>query len=220
MGRFHQVSAFVVILVLSSVTALAQSTGEIAGRVADGSGAVLPGVTVTATQTDTGFTRSVVTDGNGAYVMPNLPTGPYRLEMMLQGFRTYSQTGIVLQVGATPSINAQLEVGSLAETVSVEAAAPLVDVRSAGVSDVVQNVHELPLQGRQVTDLIVLSGAAVQTGIADSRSMTGGVNISVGGGLAFGVAYLLDGAMHNNPQNNANLPLPFPDGVWCVSVPW
>jgi hypothetical protein len=214
MGRFHRVSAFVVlVLVLSSVTVLAQSTGEIAGRVTDGSGAVLPGVTVTATQTDTGFSRSIVTDGNGAYVMPNLPTGPYRLDMMLQGFRSYSQTGIVLQVGATPSINAQLEVGSLAETVSVEAAAPLVDVRSAGVSDVVQNVHELPLQGRQVTDLIVLSGAAVQTGIADSRSMTGGVNISVGGGLAFGVAYLLDGAMHNNPQNNANLPLPFPDAL-------
>lgn len=65
----------------------------------DESGAVLPGVTVTVTQTDTGFTRSVVTDGNGSYVMPNVPTGPYRLEVSLQGFRTYAQTGIVLHAG-------------------------------------------------------------------------------------------------------------------------
>ena len=110
--------------------AFAQATAELNGRVTDESGAVLPGVTVTATQTDTGFTRSAVTDGNGTYVMPNLPTGPYRLEVALQGFRTYVQTGIVLQVAATPTINAVLSVGSLEETVSVEAAAPLVD-RSA-----------------------------------------------------------------------------------------
>ena len=130
------------------------------------------------------------------------------------------QTGIVLQVGATPTINAALAVGSLEETVSVEAAAPIVDVRSAGISEVVENerIVELPLQGRQVTDLIVLAGAAVQTGTADSRSMQGGVNISVAGGLSFGVAYLLDGAMHNDPQNNANLPMPFPDALQEFSV--
>jgi len=91
--------------------------------------------------------------------------------------------------------------------VSVEAAAPIVDVRSAGISDVVENerILELPLQGRQVTNLIVLAGAAVQTGTSSSRAMRGGVNISVAGGLPFGVAYLLDGAMHNNPQDNSNL---------------
>ena len=208
----------VIVLVLSSGSAAAQATGELAGRVTDESGGVLPGVTVAATQTDTGFSRSVVTDAEGNWVMPNMPTGPYRLEVSLQGFRTYVQTGIVLQVGATPTLNAVLAVGSLEETVSVEAAAPLVDVRSAGVSDVVQNVHELPLQGRQVTDLIVLAGAAVQTAVADSRSMQGGVSISVAGGLSFGVAYLLDGAMHNNPQNNANLPMPFPDALQEFSV--
>ena len=210
------VSALVVVLTVASVSA--QATGELAGRVTDESGGVLPGVTVTATQTDTGFMRTVVTDGEGNWVMPNMPTGPYRLEVMLQGFRTYVQTGIVLQVGATPTLNAALAVGSLEETISVEAAAPVVDVRSAGLSEVVQDVHELPLQGRQVTDLIMLVGAAVQTGTADSRSMQGGVNISVAGGLTFGVAYLLDGAMHNNPQNNANLPMPFPDAVQEFSV--
>ena len=215
---FGCVSVGAVILILTATSVSAQATGELAGRVTDESGGVLPGVTVTATQADTGFMRTVVTDGEGNWVMPNMPTGPYRLEVMLQGFRTYVQTGIVLQVGATPTLNAALAVGSLEETISVEAAAPVVDVRSAGLSEVVQDVHELPLQGRQVTDLIMLVGAAVQTGTADSRSMQGGVNISVAGGLTFGVAYLLDGAMHNNPQNNANLPMPFPDAVQEFSV--
>jgi hypothetical protein len=76
-----------------------------------------------------------------------------------------------------------------------------------------ERILELPLQGRQVTDLIVLAGAAVQTGAPGNRHFQGGVNISVAGGQSFGVAYLLDGAMHNDPQNNASLPLPFPDAL-------
>jgi hypothetical protein len=201
-------------LVLSTAMAFAQATAELNGRVTDESGAVLPGVTVTATQTDTGLTRSVITDGNGTYVMPNLPTGPYRLEVALQGFRTYVQTGIVLQVAATPTINAVLSVGSLEETVSVEAAAPLVDVRSTGISEVVEQerILELPLQGRQVTDLIVLAGGAVQQA-PNNKSQPGSVLTGVAGSLPFGVAYLLDGASHNNPYDNLNMPLPFPDAL-------
>ena len=100
-------------VLLTGALAWAQATAQLSGTVTDESGAVLPGVTVTATQTDTGFTRAVVTDETGAYVMPNLPTGPYRLEVSLQGFRTYVQTGIVLQVAATPTINTVLGVGNL-----------------------------------------------------------------------------------------------------------
>ena len=133
--RVLSVAAFMI--TIAGGAASAQATAELNGRVTDESGAVLPGVTVTATQSDTGFARAVVTDETGGYVMPNLPTGPYRLEVALQGFRTYVQTGIVLQVGGTPTINAVLAVGNLEETVSVEAAAPIVDVRSAGISDVV-----------------------------------------------------------------------------------
>ena len=92
------------ILVLTTVAAWAQATAQMSGAVRDESGAVLPGVTVTVTQTDTAVVRTAVTDESGAYVLPNLPTGPYRLEASLQGFRTYQQTGIVLQVGATPVI--------------------------------------------------------------------------------------------------------------------
>src|SRR4029453_7022992 len=188
------------LLLTTGADAWAQlATAQMNGRVTDGSGAVLPGVTVTAPQTDTGATRTVVTDDSGAYVMPNLPTGPYRLEVSLQGFRTYVQTGIVLQGAASPVINAALGVGNLEETVSVEAAAPIVDVRSAGISEVVEQerIVELPLQGRQGTALITLAGAAIQTGGPNSRSFQGGVNISVAGGLDFGVIYMLDGAFHN-----------------------
>jgi hypothetical protein len=200
---------------LTGGVASGQGTAELTGRVTDGSGGVLPGVTVTATQTNTGFTRTVVTDDAGQWVMPALPTGPYRLDVALQGFRTYTQTGIVLQVGGAPTVNAVLELGSLEETVTVEAAAPLVDVRNAGISEVVEQerILALPLQGRQVTDLIVLAGAAIQTGRPNSRNFQGGVNISVAGGLDFGVAYTLDGAMHNDPQNSSSMPLPFPDAL-------
>src|SRR5262245_27103644 len=202
------------ILLLSTGIAWAQGTAQLNGTVRDSSGAVLPGVTVTVTQTDTALVRTTVTDESGAYLLTNLPTGPYRLEAALQGFRSYVQTGIVLQVGGTPTVNAVLAVGSVEESVTVEAAAPLVDVKSSGISTVVNNeaILELPLQGRQVTDLIVLAGAAVQDSVP-TRGMPGGVRISVAGGLPFGVAYTLDGAEHNNPQSNANLPLPFPDAL-------
>jgi hypothetical protein len=208
-------------MLLVSASAWAQATAQMAGSVRDESGAVLPGVTVTVTQTDTGFTRTVVTEDGGTYVLPSLPTGPYRLEVSLQGFRTYAQTGIVLQVGATPTINAVLAVGSLEETVSVEAAAPLVDVRSAGISEVVENerIVELPLQGRNAALLVIMVGAAVNTGdVSGQRNRNDAVAISVAGGLRSGVAYSLDGAMHNDPYDNLNLPFPFPDALQEFSV--
>jgi hypothetical protein len=209
------------LLSLGGVPAFAQlSTAQLDGRVTDESGAVLPGATVTVVQTDTSFTRTVVTDGDGGYVLPNLPTGPYRLEISLSGFRTYTQTGIVLQVATTPTINVALAVGGLEESVTVEAASPLVDVRSAGLNEVVANerIVELPLQGREVTSLLVLAGGSVQTTPNANRTVNGGARIAVDGGLSFGVTYLLDGAMHSNPQDNLNLPLPFPDALQEFSV--
>src|SRR5262245_55231010 len=72
-------------------------TAQITGAVADPTGAVLPGVDVAVTQAETGLKRSGITNETGLYVLPNLPVGPYRLEASLPGFRTYVQTGIVLQ---------------------------------------------------------------------------------------------------------------------------
>src|SRR5712692_5493995 len=200
---------------LASNRAWAQATAQISGVIKDQSGAVLPGAEVTATQTDTGITRNTVTNETGAYVLPNLPLGPYKIEATLPGFRTFVQMGIVLQVNSNPVINVTLEVGQAAETVEVQANATLVETRSNGVGQVMENARilELPLNGRQATDLVVLSGAAVQTGTSSSQSMQGGVLISIAGGLSSGVTYQLDGSMYNNPYDGSNLPLPFPDAL-------
>src|SRR5215510_6656367 len=218
---FRELCLAIFALLLTSTVALAQlSTAQLSGRVTDESNAVLPGVTVTATQTDTGFVRSDVTDGSGAYILSNLPTGPYRLEASLQGFRTYVQTGIVLQVAGSPVVNVSLSVGSLEESVTVEGAAPLVDVKSAGISAVVRNeeILQLPLNGRNAVELVMIAGAAVQTITSTQRALPGSLGVSVAGGQSFGVAYVLDGAMHNNPQDNLNLPFPFPDALQEFSV--
>jgi hypothetical protein len=119
-----------VLVAASSAFGQAVSTASIAGTIRDASGAMLPGVTVTATQTGTGLTRTAVSDATGGYLLTQLPVGPYRLEFTLQGFRTSVQQGIVLQVNTNPTINATLELGELAETIQVEANSPLIETRS------------------------------------------------------------------------------------------
>src|SRR5690349_12282594 len=96
-----------IVVLLSAATAWAQavSTAQINGNVKDSGGLALPGVTVTVLQTDTGLTRTTVTNETGAYIITNLPVGPYRLEAALQGFRTFAQTGIVLEVNSNPTLN-------------------------------------------------------------------------------------------------------------------
>src|SRR6266704_4635615 len=143
-------------LSMTSTVVWAQSTAQVSGTVKDQSGAVLPGVEVTATQTATGLARNVVTNETGSYILPNLPIGPYRLEASRPGFRTFVQTGIVLQVNANPVINVVLAVGQVAETVEVNADAALVETRNTGVGQVIDNVRgmELPLNRCQVTDMI------------------------------------------------------------------
>src|SRR5918996_4665597 len=89
---------------LVAANAFAQATAQINGTVTDSSGGVLPGVTVVAIQTETGFRREAVTDETGSYSLLNLPIGPYRLEATLARFPTFQQTGIVLQVNANPVI--------------------------------------------------------------------------------------------------------------------
>src|SRR5712691_9128070 len=133
---------------------LAQSTAQISGTIKDQTGAVLPGVEVTMTQSDTGFQRTAVTDQTGSYVIPNLPIGPYRFEAALPGFRTYVQTGIILQVNSNPVINALLQVGQVSDEVNVQADAALVETRSTGIGQVMDNIRilELPLNGRRVAD--------------------------------------------------------------------
>src|SRR5690349_10114838 len=127
-----------------------QATAQISGTVRDQSGAVLPGVEVTATQTDTGIARNTVTNETGLFVLSNLPLGPYKLEAALTGFRTFVQTGIVLQVNSNPVINPTLQVGQVSEQVEVQANAAQVETRSTAVGEVIetQRILELPLPAR------------------------------------------------------------------------
>src|SRR5438874_6199805 len=121
------------VIALTSGEVWAQATAQISGTVKDQSGAVLPGVEVTATQTETGAARTTVTNETGSYALPNLPLGPYRLEAGLPGFRSFLQSGIILQVNSSPAINPVLEVGQVSEQVEVQANAAMVETRNAGV---------------------------------------------------------------------------------------
>jgi len=204
----------------ANVWAQAGANAQISGTVKDASGGVLPGVDVSVTHTDTGLKRNAITEADGSYLIPNLQAGPYKIEATLQGFRSFVQTGIVLQVGASPVINVSMAVGQVAETITVQASTPLVETRNLGVGQVMTNkqILELPLNGRNVADLLVNLPAAIPqpAGNATSRSMqgsNGGIAYSLAGGLSFGVSYVLDGSTHNNPYDNLNLPLPFPDAI-------
>ncbi|MBV8732648.1 MAG: TonB-dependent receptor, partial [Acidobacteriia bacterium] len=204
----------------------AQSVSQISGTVRDASGLGVPGAQVTVIQTDTGLIRTATTGANGDYSLPSLPTGPYRMEVKKEGFNTYVQSGISLQVDTAPTIDPVLQVGAVSEAVEVQAAAAMVESHSTGVGQVVnqQQVEELPLNGRQVTQLITLAGVSntVQAGfgqapssgnLVSSKNYPNEALVSVAGGMLNGTTYLMDGGTHNDVFNNLNLPLPFPDAV-------
>ena len=191
----------------------AQATSQISGTVKDASGAVVGGAQVTVTQTATGVTRTATTDANGVYSLPSLPLGPYQMQVTKEGFTTFLQTGIVLQVAEGPTIDPVLKVGAINQTVQVEAAAAMIETSSTGVGQVVnsQSVVDLPLNGRQVTQLITLAGAsnAVQYGfgqapivgnLVSSKNYPNEALVSVGGGMLNGTTYLLDGGTYNDPS--------------------
>src|SRR5262249_12420292 len=126
---------------MTSSTGWAQATAQISGAAQDQSGAVLPSVEVTATQTETGISRMAVTNETGHYVLPNLPLGPYKLEATLPGFRTFVQAGIVLNVNANPTINITLQIGQVSEQIEVQANAGLVETRNLSVGNVMETAR-------------------------------------------------------------------------------
>jgi hypothetical protein len=204
-----------ILAALCSAMAFGQATAQIHGVVQDMSGAAIPGAMVKATQTETGISRTVTSEADGGYVLSNLPLGPYQLEVNKDGFATVVQMGIVLQVNSDPAIPVALKVGVVSDRVSVEANATQVETSSIGVGSVIENqrVLDLPLNGRQPTDLIALSGAAVQTAVSPAYGMRTGVKMSAAGGLVDGIQYNLDGAQHINFLDGTSMPLPFPDAL-------
>ncbi|HEY4359008.1 MAG TPA: carboxypeptidase-like regulatory domain-containing protein [Acidobacteriaceae bacterium] len=204
--------------------AQAVANAELHGTVQDGSGAVVPGAKVTATQTDTGRVQSTTSGNDGNFSLPTLPVGAYKLDVTATGFKGYTQSGITLQVGSNVQVNVSLALGSVSEHVEVSADAVMVQTQDTSVSQVIdqRRIVDLPLNGRQATDLILLSGGAAQppnsTRVITTHDYPTAVGISVAGGQINGNNYLLDGADHNDSHSNVNLPFPFPDALQEFSV--
>ena len=190
------------------------STSQIRGTITDPSGGAVAGAEVKLIQASTGAVRTTTAGADGSYTLPDLSVGTYRLEVSKSGFNKYVQTGIILEVGVNPTINVPLTVGAVTQEVTVEAQTVTVDTQSTGIGELVapQEVQDLPLNGRQLTDLLSLSGAVGQ-GRAFRASYPSSAVPSIAGGTQGSVAYWLDGGTHNDPLSNQNLPLPFPDTV-------
>ena len=222
-NRLHRFSARLVrITALIGLTvglwAQTTSTSRIAGVVRDPSNLGIEGVQVSVTNTATEALRSVTTEADGTYSIPNLTVGSYRLTASKPGFNTYVQSGIVLQVDVNPVINIPLALGNVSQTVFVVADASMVETQSTGVGQVVdqQVVVDLPLNGRQASQLVTLAGAAVSTfngANADTRHYPSDSSFSVAGGSRTATNFLLDGGAHNDGDNSYGLPLPFPDAL-------
>ena len=112
----------IAVFLLASTHVWAQATAQIHGTIQDASGAGIPAATVKATQTDTGVSRTATTEADGGFVLPNLPLGPYKLDVEKEGFAAAVQTGVILQVGSDPAVNFALRLGTVSETVRSEEA--------------------------------------------------------------------------------------------------
>jgi hypothetical protein len=145
-----------IVLLLSCASAFAQqTTGNVTGRVLDPQGAAVPGVSITAKSAATGFTRTEVSDPEGLYRLPSLPVGIYDITAELQGFTTVVNKGIEVNVAQTVTLDFQMKVAALAETVNVTGSTPLIQTTASGVGSVVdvKRIENLPLNGRQFANL-------------------------------------------------------------------
>jgi hypothetical protein len=198
------------------------AVAEISGTVTDSSGSAIAAAVVSATETDKQIVRSTVTDAQGGYALPDLPVGPYRLEVRANGFKDHIESGLELAVGNNIQVNITMQVGSVNETVEVKANASLVETKENSVSSVIdeQRIDDLPLDGRQATQLILTLGAASYGDAGDTGSKTfwSSTRISVAGGQGNGTAYLLDGGDYTDPMSNVNMPFPFPDAMQEFSL--
>src|SRR5665213_1910129 len=227
LGKRQCVAAMWAILVAAlapSVCGQAVAVAEVDGQVADPSGATVSGAEVKITQSQTKFSRIVMTDAQGNFRLLELPVGPCVLEVKAEGFKTYMRSGIILQVGAAIQLNVSLTLGSVNESVEVNASASMVEAKSNAVAQVIdeRRINDLPLNGRQPTQLIMISGAAMPSvagnHFASSKNYNSSTAISVAGGQGNYTNYLLDGGDNNDTFTNVNLPFPFPDALQEFSV--
>jgi hypothetical protein len=205
----------------------AQSTGTIRGRVQDISGAVVPDVIVTATQPGTNLSREVRTDGGGLYVLAELPVGNWEVKFTKSGFAAFLQRGVLLQVNTNVEVNGTLGVAESSTKVTVSAEANLVQTASTALVQVVdkRRVEDLPLNGRNVLQLVTVNAGVADRGATGSTIQTNTlaqgryqVPASINGSRGNGTNYLLDSAQNNDNYTNISAPFPNPDAVQEFSI--
>jgi hypothetical protein len=215
MATWIMLRAAVVTLVITMVagTAIAQvAGGTLSGTVTDPKGAVVPNTSLQVRNVATGVARTVTTDGEGFYNVPNLVPGSYEVVISAQGFREVRESGIVLTVGAVQRFDIRLEIGSTAERVEVTAAPPAVDTGSSALTGHVDatTMRELPLNGRDWTQLatlepgVVSQRAQASTTASNSRGNRGfGNQLSANGHRPYENTYRMNGININDYSNGA-----------------
>jgi Carboxypeptidase regulatory-like domain/TonB dependent receptor-like, beta-barrel/TonB-dependent Receptor Plug Domain len=185
------------------VPAAQQGTGELRGRVVDQQNAVLPGVTVVATNEASGQFREIVSGADGSFFMSALTPGSYEMSAQLSGFKKYGRRGVRVEVGKTQSIDVQLEVGAVEQEITVTAESPIVDTTSKqlGGSVQVQELNDVPSLNRNFTSYLSLLPGITATLSTDSF---GADSIRVNGQATQNANYMLDGAGNNDNFNNGN----------------
>jgi hypothetical protein len=176
-----------------------QTTGAISGRVLDSQGAAMPGVTVTARNVTTGFTRTETSDSEGVYGLAALPVGIYEVNAELPGFSTVSKKDVEVNVAQVQAIDFSMKVAVLAETVNVTGATPLVETTSSSVGGVVspRRIESLPLNGRQFANLAAML-PGVGLGFHTDPTKSSQYSPQINGGNGRNVNYLIDGGDNND----------------------
>ncbi len=204
--RSKNVLLLSLVFLRAAAASMAQTTATIVGTVTDTSGGVVPGATITVTQTETGLTRQVQSNDAGVYVASLLPVGAYFVSAEKADFKRKTLTGIVLEVNQEARIDLVLEVGAATETVTVTSQAPLLETESAAVGQVIDNRYttQIPLNGRDFAQLILLvPGATTRPG--GFALASGATTGSLGSGVAIGGRdahnnFMMDGASNNARQ--------------------
>lgn len=185
-------AAFVGLIALSGGLAHAQ-TAQFLGTVRDNSGGVVPGVTVTAKNEETGLTRTAATDETGAFRLPALPPGRYSITVELPGFATEVRNGILLIIDQTATINFTVKPSAISETLTVVGEAPVVDTTRSDVGTIIvaKQTDELPIATRRWVDFAMLTPGVSQDAIRGGPYRG---SINVGSGTRFySTMYLVDG---------------------------
>jgi hypothetical protein len=182
----------------------AQTASTITGIIQDPSGAVVPGVTVSARHLETNLTRSTVSDEQGRYVFPEMRVGRYEIRAELTGFRPWTRSSLTLTLGETSVINIALEVAALASDLEIQGEGSLVNTQTPELSYLVgeRAIRELPLNGRNYTDLALLQPGVVAFPHRDGGSVVAhGLGMSINGQDPRSNVYLLDGTLQNDFTN-------------------